>query len=151
MKRISALMTVLTLLFCGAASAAETTPAETTAAEDTLAETARQIEMKNVPVFLAPGVELPGGFPLYFADGVEDLAYVNLSDWADFLNIAYSDDPHYEGFTVTADVDEAANLVMLTRGGNHRLLRDSEKKGGEINPPRIRAFCGAVDRKFTAP
>ncbi len=114
MKRILALLTALTLLLGCAGAMAEAAPAEGT----------HQIEAQTVPVFQATGEELPGGFPLYFVDGVADLPYVNMSDWADFLNAVYISVPNFKGFTVTAEVDEAANLVMLTRESGSLMVVD---------------------------
>ena len=76
LKRLLSLLAVLALL--GNCAAAET------AAEGP--ET-HSLEMKTVPFYLgAPQNLVPDGFPLYFADGVEDLPYVELDTWAMLLN-----------------------------------------------------------------
>ena len=71
LKRMIALLAVLTLL-------------SSCAAAETVSDGTRQIGMKTVPFYIRSlDNQLPGGFPLYFADGAEDLAYVDLSDWGE--------------------------------------------------------------------
>ena len=119
LKRILALLAALTLLLGCACASAET---------NTFA-TAHRIEMKNVPMYiLSPQAQLPGGFPLYFADGAEDLAYVDLRDWADFMNMAFPDPTthRFDGFQVTAEVDETGYVVTLMRENGHIMVVDFE-------------------------
>ena len=119
LKRILALLAALTLLLGCACAAAETNTSAT----------AHRIEMKNVPMYiLSPQAQLPGGFPLYFADGAEDLAYVDLRDWADFMNMAFPDPTthRFDGFQVTAEVDETGYVVTLMRENGHIMVVDFE-------------------------
>lgn len=76
LKRLLSLLAVLALLLNCAV-------AETAAVE---AET-HALEMKTVPFYEgAPENMSPDGFPLYFADGVDDMPYVELDTWAALLN-----------------------------------------------------------------
>lgn len=77
MKRISALLIALILLIGCTASEAEVVTAAQT----------RPIEMKTFPFYLDSLEDTwPEAFPLYFVDGVYDLPFVELGDWAEFLN-----------------------------------------------------------------
>ena len=119
LKRIFALLTAVALLLGCACAFAEAAPAETT----------HRIELKTVPFFLlGPANQDPEGFPLYFVDGVEDLPYVNLSDWADFMNMAFPSPsmPKFIGLQVTAEVDETENVVILKRENGHVMVVDFE-------------------------
>ena len=71
MKRILALLTALMVLLGCAGAVAEAAPADG----------AHQIESKTVPVIVPGQGEIPGGMTMYFADGVEDLPYIELRDW----------------------------------------------------------------------
>lgn len=116
LKRMLALLAVLTLL-SGCAAA------------ETVRNGARQIEMKTVPFYIRSlDNQLPGGFPLYFADGAEDLAYVDLSDWADLMNAVIPDptEPKFDGIQVTAEADEAENVVIQQRENGHMMVVDFE-------------------------
>ena len=119
LKRVLALLTAITMLLgCAVAE---------TAQEST--ETTHQIEMKTVPLYLSsPAAQLPGGFTLYFKDGVEDLPFVDLSDWANFMNTLFGNpgSPKYTGFNVTATVYEDDKQVILTRENGHVMIVDFE-------------------------
>lgn len=99
MKRILALLTALAMLL--GCAAAETAPEE--------GPQIHQIEMKTVPVYNYPSGISGVGFPLYFADGADDLAYVDLTDWAELINMTFANSSSaqgYAGFHVTYEVDE---------------------------------------------
>ena len=84
LKRLLSLLAVLALLLNCAV-------AETAAVE---AET-HALEMKTVPFYAgAPENMNPDGFPLYFADGVDDMPYVELDTWAALLNELFEDHDH---------------------------------------------------------
>ena len=73
-----------------------------------------QLEKKELPFYFG-GLEnlYPGDFPLYFADGVNDLPYVDLRDFAGFMNAVY---PYFgEDYQITVDVNEADGIVFYTR------------------------------------
>ena len=116
LKRMIALLAVLTLL-SGCAAA------------ETVSDGTRQIGMKTVPFYIRSlDNQLPGGFPLYFADGAEDLAYVDLSDWANLMNAVIPDptEPKFDGIQVTAEADETENVVILKRENGHMMAVDFE-------------------------
>lgn len=114
MKRILALLTALALVLACAGAVAETAPEEN----------AHQIEEKNIPVILYTGEELPGGMSLYFVDGAADLPYVNLNDWTVLLTGLYSSSPQFAGFSVTAEVEEEMETVVLKRENGHMMAFD---------------------------
>ena len=76
MKKFAILILSLSMLLnCAVVQAAAADPENHT------------LEMKSVPFYVgAPQNQSPDGFPLYFADGVEDLPYVELDTWAQLLN-----------------------------------------------------------------
>ena len=133
LKRILTLLTALALLLGCACAAAETDAADT----------AHQIEMKNTPLYImSPEYQLPGGFPLYFADGAEDLAYVDLSDWANIMNMAFPDPTthRFDGFQVTTEVDETGHVVTLVRENGHMIVVDFENSREDILK-EVAALC----------
>ena len=61
-------------------------------------------------------------FPLYFIDGVDDLPYVNLEDWAKllyFINTDLNDDQGYD-----LSIDYQDNTVILERENGYTLTFD---------------------------
>ncbi len=115
MKRILSLLTALTLLIGCAGALAEAAPADG----------AHQIESKTVPVIVPNQGEIPGGMTMYFVDGVEDLPYIELRDWADFMGGAYGGTQKFAGLQVTFEVmDEAAKVASLTRENDHMMVFD---------------------------
>ena len=119
MKRIFALLTALAMLL--GCAAAETAPEE--------GPQIHQIEMKTVPVYNYPSGISGVGFPLYFADGADDLAYVDLTDWAELINKTFANSSSaqgYAGFHVTYEVDETGKVVTLTRESGNIMAVDFE-------------------------
>lgn len=92
---------------------------------NTAAETAgeaepakHQIEMKVVPFYIdSPENSIPGGFTLYFADGVKDLPYVELTDWIGMMNeLVPSASPVLNAdYHIDMAVNEEDGLVTLMR------------------------------------
>lgn len=117
MKRILALLTALALLLgCAAAETAEAPEAA-----------APQIEMKTYPLYLLYKDQTwPEDFPLYFVDGVNDLPYVDLFDWAKVLNWLYPamSDELFAGYQVTAEQGQENDRVSYTRENSHTALFD---------------------------
>ena len=116
MRRILSILTVLCLCF-------SCCTAETETSSDAAVETIpslwpegkpHRIEKKEFPFYTGSlDEQYPGDFPLYFADGVDDLPYVELRDFAEFLNMLY---PHIDGnYQITTDVNEADGIVYFTR------------------------------------
>ena len=116
MKQILALLTVLTLLLGCAGAVAEAAPAEG----------AHQIETKTVPALAPP--QDAGGMSMYFVDGAEDLPYIDLKDWADFMNGIFLNLQKFAGMQVTFEVmDEAEKIVGLKRENGHMMIFDFAK------------------------
>ena len=66
--------------------------------------------MKVVPFYIdSPENSIPGGFTLYFADGVKDLPYVELTDWIGMINELNAD------YHIDMAVNEEDGLVTLMR------------------------------------
>jgi hypothetical protein len=97
-------------------------------AENTeVTEAADQIEMKTFPVYVYTSKDIwKEDFPLYFADGAEDLPYADLKDWAGLLSYIYDgvSDKSYRGFQVTCEVQEDENKVILTRENGFTMEAD---------------------------
>ena len=123
MKRISALLIALILLIGCTVSEAEV---------ETAAQ-ARQIEMKTFPFYLDSLDDTwPEAFPLYFVDGVYDLPFVELSDWAGFLNWFFptKGERLYDGYHVDVDADPDGHVLTYMRENSHNVLFDFD--AGEI-------------------
>lgn len=93
MKRLLAILITLSLLLgCGCA----------------VAETAaHQVEMKTFPTYSNLDTDWKVDFPLYFVDGVDDLPFVDLSDWTDTLNRFFARDGYQLTFEAKADENKA--------------------------------------------
>ena len=117
-KWISILLILSILASYGCGAFAENT--EETAAAD-------QIEMKTFPVYVYTSKDIwKEDFPLYFADGAEDLPYADLKDWAGLLSYIYDgvSDKSYRGFQVKCEVQEDENKVILTRENGFTMEAD---------------------------
>ena len=117
-KWISILLILSILASYGCGAFAENT--EETAAAD-------QIEMKTFPVYVYTSKDIwKENFPLYFADGAEDLPYADLKDWAGLLSYIYDgvSDKSYRGFQVKCEVQEDENKVILTRENGFTMEAD---------------------------
>ena len=55
----------------------------------------------------------PGEFPLYFADGVDDLPFMDLKDFAAFMNYVWVN--MAADYQITADANPDTGIVMCTR------------------------------------
>ena len=117
-KWISILLILSILASYGCGAFTENT--EETAAAD-------QIEMKTFPVYVYTSKDIwKEDFPLYFADGAEDLPYADLKDWAGLLSYIYDgvSDKSYRGFQVKCEVQEDENKVILTRENGFTMEAD---------------------------
>ena len=96
------------------------------------------ITEKTVPWYL---FSLDNTFdtPVYFIDGVTDLPYVNLDDWAEMMVTIYHmcNNPEY-----TLYVENDGPLVMFTRESNYSMLFDFEE--GTIRFDDFDAFIHAT-------
>ncbi len=59
-------------------------------------------------------------YPLYFVNGVEDLPYVNLADWAQLMVDMFSDDQG--SYKLSMEIDE--DVAMLTRENGYSMIID---------------------------
>ena len=133
--RLTALL-LACILLAGCGTPTPQKEAETTAAEKSAAPAARvlsapqtgkgvryKIEERSYPTYLGNlDTELTEPFPLCFVDGVDDLPYVELRDWAELLYFLYheeNDDPGYE-LTFTDNGD----IVTLERENDYSLEFD---------------------------
>ena len=88
-----------------------------------------QIEKRTYPFYLfSPDSLWPDEFPLYFLDGVDDLPYMDLNDFAALLNWFY---PHlneqaYADYHIKMDAFEEDSLVILWRENNQFMTFDFE-------------------------
>ena len=110
MKRFFVLLTVLTLLTGCAAAEADVADAEPLTP-------VYEITQQKLPIYyFSLSNKSEEDFPLYFADGAEDLPFVDLRDWCEILNMIFMDTAEYDGYRVTASVDsEDIGIVMLQR------------------------------------
>ena len=106
MKKFTILILSLSMLLnCAVIQAADADPENHT------------LEMKTVPFYVgAPQNQSPDGFPLYFADGVEDLPYVELDTWAQLLNeliptIQPQLDTGFRLEVISSEQDQTVSLV----------------------------------------
>ena len=113
MKRIMAILLTLAMLL-GCCAVAE--PAE--AVEATGTET-YEIETKNFPVYVPNIAEAYAEIPLYFVDGVDDVPFMEIHDWVEFLD--GSDDDEYQ---LTVSVNDEGNLVTLVRENDYNMALD---------------------------
>ena len=89
-------------------------------------EPEHQIEMKSVPIYLG-SPDAMDHFSLYFADGVKDLAFVDLFDWAEVMNSLIPDTSgKFTGFKVSAEVTEDGKMVILKRETGYEMAVDFE-------------------------
>ena len=114
MKKLISVLLILSLMcpLCG--SLAEET--EKTAVIPSQWETGaeHQIVRKDFPFYLVTLEYLwPGEFPLYFADGVDDLPFMDLKDFAAFMNYVWVN--MAADYQITADANPDTGIVMCTR------------------------------------
>ena len=124
--RLTALLLACVLLSGCGAPGQHSSSVDAASAEETAAQPAgdaaqggtqlRELRQREFPCYISSlDIELTEPFPLYFADGVDDLPYVELHSWAEmlyFLNREYAGDPGYE-------------LTFFENGSKVRLERES--------------------------
>ena len=122
MKKLFALLLCLCLVTpCGLAGIAEGAPIDS-ALLPSLWEDGQihRIERKTFPLYIVnPDEPFLEEFPVYLVDGVNDLAWLDLKDFADFLNMTMSETDKAEDGPITMTVDEENNAVffMHKKGG----------------------------------
>ena len=119
MKKLVAVLLVLCLgAFPAAAETAASAGAE---------GAARRIEQRTYPLYLGRLENTwPEEFPLYFVDGVNDLPYMDLNDFAALLNWFFpaKDPARWKDYRVTVETDEAAGRAALLRENGSALTFD---------------------------
>ena len=114
MKKLISVLLILSLLCPVCGSLAEET--EKTEVIPSLWETGaeHQLVQRNFPFYLVSLEYLwPGEFPLYFADGVDDLPFMDLKDFAAVMSYVWGNMAADYQFTVDANPD--TGIVMCRR------------------------------------
>ena len=119
MKRVLTLATALTLLFTFL-------PVQTFSEAQT---GTHRIEMREIPFYVAVGAKA-GRFgqdiPLYYADGVDDLPFMDVTDWMDLLTGFYQIllNFQYDALEIYMNVDESAGRVAFKRENGSMMTCD---------------------------
>jgi len=84
---------------------------------------ASSLVMKTFPLYIEGNGTEPfaDAFPLYFADGVDDLPYVNISSVFTILNATNGYDT-FDGAELTAELDPEAETVTIRLGASDSVL-----------------------------
>ena len=139
MKRLLAVLLSLALLFSCAAAESLKLPKT---------PDVHQIEMKDYPLcYGSKDSVVMDSLPLYFVDGVDDLPFVDLSNWKDFLIMVNDggDKENSSGYQLT--YEEKGNTVVLTReDGQYYMIVDFEN--GKIRFLDYLAFLKRPDRMY---
>ena len=105
------------------------------AAAETAAEPATAVsQVSALPVnvyFVQPGNLWCENFPVYFADGVEDLPYIDLEDWKDLLVRTYAEIDGSIGdkvYGLTMKVEKEGKTVTMNRENGRWALFDFENR-----------------------
>ena len=103
--------------------------AENTA--ETIIPADAQFTSKSFPVYFKSSTETwRTDFPLYFAEGAEDLPFVNVEDWKDFLCYAVNQldvASGAEAYQLTYESSEEEKTVTLTRENGFQMVINFEK------------------------
>ena len=112
-RTLAMLLALVLALACAAPAYAESTGTHT-------------VEERSYKTYLgsSPDDTLNQEFPLYFADGVDDLPYVNIGDWVDLMNF-YHTDAGDAGYALMIDSDN--DVVTMTRENGYTMTIDYEK------------------------
>ena len=132
MKKLLALLLCLCLgASCGLAGIAEES-SNASAVLPSLWEDGKihQIERKTFPLYVgSPAAPYLEDFPVYLVDGMNDLAYLDLRDFADFLNKSMSDTGAAEDGPITVAVDAESDTVsFVQKAGGLLAFSFKEKK-----------------------
>ena len=132
MKKLLALLLCLCLgASCGIAGIAEESP-NASAVLPSLWEDGEthQIERKTFPLYAgSPEAPYLEDFPVYLVDGANDLAYLELRDFASFLNKTMSDTSKAEDGPITVTVDaENETVSFVQKAGGMLAFSFQEKK-----------------------
>ena len=114
MKKLISVLLVLALMCTVCGSLAEGTEGAKDILSQWEAGAEHQLVRKDFPFYLG-ALELlwPGEFPLYFADGLDDLPFMDLNDFVAFMNYLWVNLAADYQLTVKANPD--TGIVMCTR------------------------------------
>lgn len=125
MKRLIALSLSAVIMLSGCVFAEASTEQATETAAEQAAETASEqaaktyrLETKSFPWYYhSPANKLDGdkSIPLWFVNGVNDLPYMDLQDWADLMVFFMTDGGNAPGYELRVDVDDKEGEVTMTR------------------------------------
>ena len=65
-------------------------------------------------------------YPLYFINGADDLPYIDLSDWVDFMYTIYGGGGEEDSYSLSLETD--GNVAMVTRENGYSMLIDFEEE-----------------------
>ena len=84
------------------------------------------IEKKDLPMYIGSlDNQWPGAFPVYFTDGVSDLPWLDIQDFAGFMGVFFSSKDGKEDSgesDIAVTVDEAQKTVTWVRRGSDLVL-----------------------------
>ncbi len=138
-RSLALLLACVMLVACVATGCGSGTAAQGAAAQDTssqsavpqpsapLSAAAHKIVKRTYPTYVGKTAEdvLNQEFPLYFVDGVDDLPFVDLSDWAELLYFIYTEELGDKGYELS--ITTADNAVTLARENDYSLTFDFGK------------------------
>ena len=137
-RSIALLLACVMLLACvasGCGSSAAAMGVEKTASKSAapqpsapLNAAAHSIVKRTYPTYVGKTTEdmLDQEFPLYFMDGVDDLPFVELSDWAELLYYIYTEERGDTGYGLS--ISTADNAVTLERENGYSMTFDFGKR-----------------------
>ena len=114
MKKLISVLLILSLLCPVCGSLAEETEGTKVIPSQWETGTEHELVRKDFPFYVGD-LELawPGDFPLYFADGVDDLPFMDLNDFAAFMNYVWVHKA--EDYQITVEANPDTGIVMCTR------------------------------------
>ena len=117
-KTVLAAALAAVLSVCGPSAAR--TPADTSVTEDSYGP---EVERKNL-TFYVGAMDSWIEEPVCFINGVDDIPYIDLNDWADFLTAMHQDYAGDAGYSLTVETDDS--VVLLERENGYQMLVDFE-------------------------
>ena len=114
MKKLISVLLILSLMCPISGSLAEKTEGTAVIPSQWEIGAEHQLVRKEFPFYLA-SLEFPwpGEFPLYFADGVDDLPFMDLKDFEAFMNYLWVN--MAADYHLTVDANPDTGIVMCTR------------------------------------
>ena len=136
-RSLALLLACVMLLACvasgcgsGSGAAAQETVAKSTVPEPSapLSTASHNIVKRTYPTYVGKTAEdrLNQEFPLYFVDGVDDLPFVDLKDWADLLYYVYTEERGDRGYGLSIATED--DVVTLERENGYTLSFDFDKR-----------------------